>query len=248
MARYWFGEQPADFVVATGEQVTITGEQVGYRAILYPGARLWVYDYTSGTRLTDLLDSSGAAVSEITASSYGRIPRFRGPDEVRRLLIGQAEDEFAEGELPDLHKWAMTTLDWPPIIDTLTGRVAELEAGDGDVIATAHPLIWALSGTLDTDHVSQHPYWAIEGRAQTVTAVRAQATVTTGKVTCRVLTIDPSTGATTPVAAVVLDTTTDTATVTPDAAVSDGTGVTVEVERGTTSDEVADITVQVMLR
>ncbi|GAA4911204.1 hypothetical protein [Streptomonospora salina] len=247
MARYWFGESPADFVVVGGEQVTVTGEQVGYRAILYPGARLWVYDYATGTRISDLLDSSGASVTEITASSYGRIPRFRGPDDVRRLLIGQAEDEF-EGELPDLHKWTMLTLDWPPILDSLTTRVADLEAGGGDVIATAHPLIWALSGTVDTDHVSAHPYWAIEGREQTITAVRAQATVTTGQVTCRVLTIDATTGDTTPVAAVVLDTTTDTATVTPDAAVSDGTGVTVEVERGTTSDEVADITVQVMLR
>lgn len=111
----------------------------------------------------------------------------------------------------------------------------------------AAPLVWSLAGALETDHVSAHPYTNLGGRGQTVPTVRAQAAVTSGEVTCRLLRIDTA-GTTSEAAALVLDTTTDTATAAPGAAVAAGEGLTVEVVRGTTSDEVADVTVQVMLR
>ncbi|MEV2274027.1 hypothetical protein AB0I72_00445 [Nocardiopsis sp. NPDC049922] len=246
--RYWFGDSPTDFVVGPGEQYTWADEQLGYNAVLIPGARLWAYDYTTGTRITDLLDHTGAAVTEITATSYGRIPRFRGPDEAKTLLLGQAEDTFdGVDDPPDLNKWVLTSIDWPSIVAGVEARVTTLEQGGTEVVATAHPLVWTMAGAVE-DATSPHRYVNLEGTGQTIETVRAEATITTGSVTVQVLTVDLDTQATTVVAAVVLDTTTQAATVTPAAAVSDGTGVTTQVTLSDPADDVADVTVQVMIR
>ncbi|WP_160051422.1 hypothetical protein [Nocardiopsis sp. FR26] len=248
MARYWFGDRPADFVVAPGAQADITTTQIGYEAILYPSARLWAYDYDTGERVTDLLDDTGAAVTEITSTSYGRVPRFRGPDGVQVLLLGQAEDYFdGTDDPPDLDKWVLTSIEWPSIVAGIESRVSTLESGGVDVVATAHPLIWSLPGAVE-DHTSAHRYVNLEGTSQTIETVRASATVTSGTLTVRVLTVDMDTSVSTVATTITLDTTTQAALDTTDVTVTDGTGVTVQVELSDPADDVADVTVQVMIR
>jgi hypothetical protein len=259
--RYWYGGSPADYVVSPGQQTQLTEEVIGYQAVLVPGVRLWVYDYDTGARTTDLLDASGSPVDSVVTAEYGSIPRFRGPDEVRRLLIGpeptgpigDGDGEDGAGEAQG--RWIITSTDWPTITDRLDTRVTALENGagsgggetPGDVIATAHPLVWSLDGEAET-RTSPHSYWNLEGKNQQVTRVRAQGSVISGTLAVHVLTIDPATNAPTVIAGLLLDAANPHATVTPDATVSDGTGLTVAVELGQPGDQVEDVTVQVMIR
>lgn len=259
--RYWFGGQPADYVISPGEQIPVTDETVGYQPILVPGVTLWAYDHSSGDRVTDLLDEHGDQVSALVSGEYGSIPRFRGPDEVRRLLIGPeptgpinpgpGEDDDGEGGETQ-GRWLITTSDWPTIVNGLDSRIGALEDGGGgddpEPVGSAHPLVWTHPGPVEEARTSPHPVWNLEGRNQRVTAVRTQATITTGELTISVLTIDPDTRETTPVAALLLSGDTDHATVTPNATWSDGTGLTVRVEPGDADDESSDVTVQVMVR
>lgn len=260
--RYWFGGQPADYVVSPGEQIHLTEEVIGYHVALVPGVRLWCYDHQTGERTTDLLDETGTPVAHLVTGEYGAIPRFRGPDEDRRLLIGPeptgpAVPDPGEGDDPGegQGRWLITTSDWPVITDRLDSRINALEDGGGgggddpgEVVATAHPLVWTHPGEVTEDRTSPHPVWNLEGKTQRVTTVRAQATITTGELTVSVLTIDPDTGTHTPIAGLLLDPDTGHAIVSPDAAVSHGTGLTVRVELGDTDDQAADVTVQVMIR
>jgi hypothetical protein len=248
--RYWFGGQPADYVIASGPQVDVGDGTLGATAALVSGVVLHVWDITTGHRITDLLNATGEEVAELISEDRGLIPRFRGPDETKALLIGPAQ---VDPDTPQ-DQWIITSTDWPTITDRLAERVAALEDGGGsggdpgEVIATAHPMIWAVDGDVTEDRISAHRYWNLEGKSQTITAVLAQATVTTGSLTCTVYTIDPDTGVISPIGAVVLDTTTGRSSITPDAVVSAGTGVTVGIERGAETAEVADVTVQVMIR
>lgn len=248
--RYWFGGQPADYVIASGPQVEIGDGGLGATAALVSGVVLHVWDIASGDRITDLLDATGEGVAELASGDRGLIPRFRGPDEVKAVMIGPAQ---VDPETPQ-EQWILTSTEWPTIVAALDGRVTALENGGGggedpgEVIATAHPMIWSVSGVVDDDSVSDHPYWNMEGKGQTITTIRAQAAVTAGSLTCTVYTIDPDTQARTPIGAVVLTSGTPVAAVSPDAAVSAGTGVTVGVERASSADDVANVTVQVMIR
>lgn len=255
--RYWFGGSPADYVISPGTQVQLPGEVIGYQTVLVPGVRLWVYDYSSGDRVTDLLNDEGSAVDHLVTGEYGAIPRFRGPDEIKRLLIGPeptpggGDPEDPTGETQG--RWAITSTDWPTITDRLDTRIAAVENGGGggedpgEYIGTAHPLVWSLDGDAET-HTSATHYWNLEGKAQTITRVRAQATVTSGTAACHVLRIDPDTQGTTVIAAALLDSDTPWTVVAPEAVISDGSGLTVAVELGTDADVVADVTVQVMIR
>ena len=258
--RYWFGGGPADYVISPGQQAQLPGEQVGYQTILVPGVRLWCYDHQTGERTTDLLDATGNQVGHIVTAEYGAVPRFRGPDEVRRLLIGPeptgpAEPEPGGDDDPGENqgRWTITTVDWPVITDQLDTRIGAMEDGGGggedpDPVGSAHPLVWTHPGQVAESRTSPHPVWNLDGRSQRVSTVRAQATITSGELTCTVMTIDPDTGTHTPIAALLLNESTGHAIVTPDAPVSGGTGLTVRVELGTADDEAADVTVQVMVR
>jgi hypothetical protein len=252
--RYWFGGQPSDYVIAPGEQVPLGGETVGYQPLLVPGITLWVYDYDTGERLSDLLDDTGSPTDALETSDYGLIPRFRGPDEVKRALISPAPEPSPSEEERDFvqGRWVVTSTDWPTIIAQVGQRVTRLEdegAGGGDnseLVATAHPMIWSQAGELQS-RVSPHRYVNLEGRTQTITMMRAEAAVIEGQVDVHLLTVDMETTKTSIIAAVSLTADAPKSVVAPNMAVSMGTGVTTEVAL-TDNTTAEDLTVQVMIR
>lgn len=241
MARYWFGNQPADFVVAPGDHVELTSTLTGMEAVLAPGVTLWCWDYTTGDRITDLLDEHGSPIAEVTTDSYGRLPRFRGPDGVERMLIGQPPE--GDDEKP---KHTILTTSYPDIVEGLRTRIAALEADSGgEYTSSAHPLIWTQSDV--ETRISPHVVANLDGREQTVTHVRAAATVDAGgQVDVTVYTVDMDTGAHTAQQVLQLTDTTPDITVTPTWTVPDGQGLTVGVDlvAGTAT----DLTVQVMTK
>src|SRR5690606_15703132 len=171
MARYWFGDAPADWVIASGDQHEFPGDAVGQVAVLMPGVNLWCFDYGSGDRVTDLLDANGNPVTSVTTDPHGRIPRFRGPDGVERLLIGQPPPQDPEAEVPP--RQVLLTTSYPEIVEGLRSRIAALEADSGgEYTSSAHPLIWTQAGDVET-RVSPHVIANLDGRDQTVSLVRA---------------------------------------------------------------------------
>ncbi|WP_328439387.1 hypothetical protein OHA71_23905 [Streptomyces sp. NBC_00444] len=73
MARFDFGAGMADYVVAPADGLWTVGA----------GATVTFWsDSDAGTQYTDLLSSSGAAITSVTADEYGRVPSFKGPDGV----------------------------------------------------------------------------------------------------------------------------------------------------------------------
>jgi hypothetical protein len=245
MARYWFGDQPADVVVAAGDQVGVE-TMVGYLAVLAPSVTLWAYDYDTGVRITDLLDSGGVEISSITTDLTGRIPRFRGPDGVERMLVGQDPTGLPEGT--DVPRWTVLTTSYPDIVSSLRDRLAALEAdAGGEYTSSSHPLLWATPGAVTT-HTSPHHVANLDGRDQTVTAVRAKATLAaSSQLTITVSTVDLTTGTLTTVETLVLTSAAPAALVAvPAWVVPDGAGLTV----GATVDSgsAAALTVQVMVR
>lgn len=247
MARHWFGETPADVVVAPGDQVEVQA-LLGYHAVLAPGVVLHCYDYETGDRLLDLLDSTGTPVTTVTTSSDGRIPRFRGPDGVERMLIGQDPATLPPEADPAAHRWTIMTTSYPDIVDGLRQRIAALEADSGgEYVSSAHPLLWSARGEVET-HVSDHTVANLDGRDQTVSAIRASATAFAANTvaTVTVYTVDLDTSTRTSREVLVLDIGTPALTVTPSWVVPDGQGLTVGVEVAGTPPE--HLTVQVMVK
>lgn len=244
MARYWFGNQPADFVVAPGGHVELTSTLTGMEAVLAPGVTLWCWDYTTGDRITDLLDEHGSPIAEVTTDSYGRLPRFRGPDGVERMLIGQPPD--GDEEKP---RHTILTTSYPDIVEGLRTRIAALEADSGgEYTSSAHPLIWTQAGDVET-RVSPHIIANLDGRDQTVTHVRAAigSLVGAAEVDVTVYTVDLDTLTHTEREVIRLDLSHLDVTVEPTWVVPDGQGVTVGVEV-VTPGVLQDLTVQVMTR
>jgi len=245
MARYWFADQPADVVVTTGDQVGVE-TIIGYQAVLAPGMGLWAYDHTTGERTTDLMDATGAEVSSLTTDATGRIPRFRGPDGVERLLLGQDPTGLPEDlEAP---RWTVLTTSYPDIVAGLRDRIAALEAeSGGEYTSSSHPIFWAASGAVET-HTSDHRPVNLDGRPWVVTAVYAVATLAADTtLTVTVSTVDLDTGALTTVETLTLTSAAPAATVmAPAWEVPADVGLTagVVVETGSA----AHLTVQVMVR
>ncbi|WP_017585474.1 hypothetical protein [Nocardiopsis ganjiahuensis] len=246
MARYWFGDQPADVVVATGDQVEV-GSMLGYHAILTPNTTLHLYDYTTGDRILDLLDATGEAATSISTLGDGRIPRFRGPSGVERMLIGQDPATLPPEADPTDHQWTILTTSYPDIVDGLRTRIADLEAdAGGEYVSSAHPMPWVATGTI-SDHTSPHVVANLDGRAQTVAHIRATATLdTSSQITATVYTVDLDTGTHTAEETLVLTTAAPAVLVTPTWMVADGAGLTVGVV--VDSGSASDLTVQVMVK
>lgn len=245
MARHWFGDQPADVVVTTGDQVGVE-TILGYQAVLAPGVTLWAYDYVTGERITDLMDATGNTVSSITTDSTGRIPRFRGPDGVERMLLGQ--DPAGLPPDTDVPRWTVLTTSYPDIVSGLRDRIAALEADSGgEYTSSAHPLLWSAQDAVET-HISQHQVANLDGREQVVTAIRAAATMSTdSSITVVVYTVDLDTGTLTAAETITLTTATPAVVVdAPAWTVPDGAGVTTGVTVGAGS--AANLTVQVMVK
>lgn len=247
MARYWFGDAPADWVIASGDQHEFPGDAVGQVAVLMPGVTLWCWDYNMGDRVTDLLDAHGNPITEVTTDPHGRIPRFRGPDGVERLLIGQPPPQDPEAEVPPRH--TILTTSYPDIVDGLRDRIAALEADSGgEYTSSAHPLIWTQAGDVET-RVSPHVIANLDGRDQTVTHVRAAigSLVGSAEVDVTVYTVDLDTLTHTEREVIRLDLSHLDVTVEPTWVVPDGQGVTVGVEV-VTPGVLQDLTVQVMTK
>lgn len=245
MARYWFGDQPADVVVAAGAQVEVAS-LLGYHAVLAPATQLHLFDYETGDRVVDLLDGTGSPTTTITTGDDGRIPRFRGPDGVERMYIGQDPATIPEEADPAAYRWTILTTSYPDIVDGLRQRVAALEADSGgEYVSSAHPLLWAVPGEIESQ-VSAHVVANLDGRDQTVTHVRASGGVGSGEsVTVTVYTVDLDTDTHTPVETLTLSSAQPTMVVSPTWGIPDGAGLTVGVD---VVGEPSDLTVQVMVK
>lgn len=245
MARHWFGDQPADVVVAAGSQVEVAS-LLGYYAILAPGVALHLFDYQSGDRVLDLLDGTGSPTTSVTTGDDGRIPRFRGPDGVERMYIGQDPATLPEEVDPATYRWTILTTSYPDIVDGLRQRVAALEADSGgEYVSSAHPLLWAVPGEIESQ-VSAHTVANLDGRDQTVTHLRAAVTLAASvTATVTVYTVDLDTGTRTAAETLTLTAAAPTATVAPTWVVPDGGGITVGVDA---DGEASDLTVQVMVK
>lgn len=134
MSRHQFGMSPSDwtFTVGTANAATLAG-----------GVTITVWDNaTSGTRLTDLLDSTGSPITSVTSSTgtsglpLGTIPLFYGPDGVTQLWADAgggyrslltAHDAFASTEDPRFGQIAGVTMSGTPAAGrglALTGSAA----------------------------------------------------------------------------------------------------------------------------
>ncbi|HEX5541974.1 MAG TPA: hypothetical protein VFX60_10520 [Micromonospora sp.] len=76
MARHWFGAGIADYVVRPSDG--LWGVGAGVEITFWDSA-------TDGTQYTDLLDSSGHAITSVTTDEYGALPRIQGPDDVKGM-------------------------------------------------------------------------------------------------------------------------------------------------------------------
>jgi len=247
MARHWFGDQTADVVVAPGEQVEVDA-LLGYTAVLAPAVALHLYDFDTGDRVTDLMDATGGAISSIVTGPTGRIPRFRGPDGVERLSIGQDPATLPVDADPTTHQWTILTTSYPDIVSGLRDRVAALEAeSGGEYTSSPHPVFWTAAGPVEA-HTSDHRPANLDGRAWVVTAVRASAMLAADStLTVTVSTVDLDTGALTPVQTLTLTSAAPAATVlAPEWEVPAGVGLTVGVAIGAGGAQ--NLTVQVMVR
>ncbi|MFC9085366.1 hypothetical protein [Nocardiopsis dassonvillei] len=245
--RHWFGDQTAEVVVVAGAQTEVES-LVGYTAVLAPSMVLHLYDYTSGDRILDLVDANGTPVTTISTDGYGRIPRFRGPDSVERMLIGQDPATLPPEADPMAHRWTIQTTSYPDIVDGLRVRITALEADSGgEYVSSAHPMLWASSGAVET-RVSPHQAANLDGRDQTVHAVRASAVMAAdSQLTVAVYTVDLDTGVLTAVESLVLTSAAPAALVAAPAwVVPDGAGLTVGVTVDAGAAE--NLTVQVMVR
>lgn len=88
MTRYWAGGGPSDYTIVSGDDVSI-GPLDGKSAVVVGGVEItWWNAETGGTQYTDLLDSTGSAVSSMESSdtsdgrALGQIPRVQYPDNV----------------------------------------------------------------------------------------------------------------------------------------------------------------------
>lgn len=252
--RHWFGGGVPDFVTAPGQQVERNDGGVGYVSVLSPGVPLWLYDAGTGERVTDLLGSFSEPVDEIVSGPYGDLPRFRGPDGTLLLLIGPStEDGAPGGEDPpedESPRFLLTTTDLPDLLTSAERRLVDLEsqAGGGEAVATAHPLMWHVDGEV-TAQRSHGVYCNLEGREQGVSALRARLSGVDPDtvVTVRALSVDPDTGTASVLGSVDLSATRTSHQVWLDEALSNGAELTTEVEL-TGQGSAEHLTVQVMVR
>ncbi|QBI53413.1 hypothetical protein [Streptomonospora litoralis] len=153
--RHWFGRSHAGWVMQEGEEVTESGEVVGYTPLLLPGVTVTMWDaQTGGSQYTDLLDADGAAVTSVESDEHGTIPRFRGPDGVAYLWASAS----ADGTEP---RYIMAS-------PTISDEVATLQERAGDT--------WRFSAP-EVATGSAHRAYNMTGRALEVQWIHASAGV-----------------------------------------------------------------------
>lgn len=91
MARHWFGQSLTDWTMVLGDETQV--DDVRFRPAITTGPVAVTFwdSATGGNPHTDLLDASGAPITQVTTADgtgvlpLGTIPRFRGPDEVTEM-------------------------------------------------------------------------------------------------------------------------------------------------------------------
>ncbi len=252
--RYWFGGSVPDFVIAPGQQIEREDGGIGYLSLLAPNVPLWVYDPHTGERVTDLLDAHSETVDEILSGPYGELPRFRGPDEVRELSIGQAlsasDPEEEDGSDEEPPRFSLVTNEIMGLLASAERRIADLEesTGEGETTSTSHPLMWHVDGEV-TPQRSHGVYTNLEGRSQRVTGLRARLTEVSPDtvVTVRLLALDPDTGTDEVLGEIDLSASRTSHRIWPDETLTNGAELTTEVEL-TGGGSAEHLTVQVMIR
>lgn len=111
MARYTFGGQIADYVVAYGDD----GELLLAAAT---DVTFWNQE-TGGTQYTDLTDLGGTPITLVTSDSSGGIPQFKGPDGIRAMWA-----DAAGGAGP---RRLMTDAEIGPNLATVINDAADLD-------------------------------------------------------------------------------------------------------------------------
>ena len=133
MARHLFGGSPADYAM----------EKVGNQLLLRPEAvgTVWTAA-TGGTQITDLLDLTGAPITEVTADEEDGAVSFFGPDGVTSLYV----------DFGYTRRFVLTAIDTGATVDAFiasggtVGGWAQL-AGDGKVDPSQLPqqLDWVIA-------------------------------------------------------------------------------------------------------
>ncbi|MEV0608136.1 hypothetical protein AB0I61_17395 [Polymorphospora rubra] len=193
MARSWFGGRVPDFVIAAGTDFEIAPGVVGKVAVLVGGVehKLW-NEKEGGTQYTDLLNEEGAAISTVTSlpmPAIGSLPRFQGPDDVKRMYISAADgprflilaDDAGGGSVSQEQLDALVANDdyteqGAILVATDTGQPTALEVGPAGTVLTADPseptgVRWASaaasSGNMLVWREDLDDYWPPELKAKT---------------------------------------------------------------------------------
>lgn len=126
MARHTFGGSLTDWTIALGDVATAGSGATGPAALVQRGATISFWSTQSGgTQYTDLLDSTGVAISTITSdATTGEIPAFSGPDGVPAMWAdaGAGRQRILATDIGD-------------VAESLLDRVADLEAQVTDIYA-----------------------------------------------------------------------------------------------------------------
>lgn len=126
MARHTFGGSLTDWTIALGDVATAASGVTGPAALVQRGVTISFWSAQSGgTQYTDLLDSTGVAMSTITSdATSGKIPTFQGPDGVPVMWADAGAG-----------RQQIIATDIGTVTEDLLGRVADLEAQVTDIYA-----------------------------------------------------------------------------------------------------------------
>lgn len=133
MARHWFGQSLTDWTMVLGDETQV--DDVRFRPAITTGPVAVTFwdSATGGTQYTDLLDASGAPITQVTTADgtgvlpLGTIPRFQGPDGVTSMWADAGGGA----------RYLMVATSLATTVDDQEARLSDLE----NIIAN----VWALT-------------------------------------------------------------------------------------------------------
>lgn len=174
MARHVFGGSRADWAMLKGDAVLDEDTVVGYVPYLLPNQVVTLWEQrTGGGQITDIVElGSTDPVSPLEADSDGNIPRFRGPDGIRRVWASASSDGSST-------RYAMVAIDLGEDIADLDTRVSTLESGG---VGSAVPETLRFAAATVTvaqaaDPPPAHRAYNLTGSPQSVESIHASAGV-----------------------------------------------------------------------